>query len=173
MKTLSHVVFLSVVAATVCPGLLTYAGDKEEAKKELPPRKPIQMSNSIGQELFEARLTTISTTSHRRFKWAMSFRRLHDGKEVSFEVWDNHPLPSALGFKRWKDASEGVQERIAEAPRVLLITRSGSNPTGDYYGPAIRGPGKFRGLLDGWMVIDKKTDAEPATAADGEGAAAE
>ncbi|MBT7301831.1 MAG: hypothetical protein HN849_20065 [Victivallales bacterium] len=174
MRTLSHVVFLGAATAAVSFGLLAHAADKEEGAKEIPPRKPIQMSNSIGQELFEAHLTTISTTRHRRFKWAMTFRRFHDSKEVSFVVWDSHPLPCALGFKRWKDASEGVEGRIAKAPRVLLISRNRSaSQTGDYYGPEIRGPGNSRGVLDGWMVIEKKTDAGPATAADGEDAAAE
>lgn len=80
------------------------------------------VTNAIKQQLFLARLAEIRATQHRRFRWAMTFKRISDGELFHYEVYDDSPVAKALGFKERKHAQEGVQNRIVAAPDVLLMT---------------------------------------------------
>jgi hypothetical protein len=86
------------------------------------PEKSRHVTNGIHQQLFLARLTVIRTTPHRRFRWAITFKRVTDGEQFQYAVWDDSPVAKALGFQEWKHGQEGVQDRIAAAPNVLLLT---------------------------------------------------
>ena len=89
-----------------------------------PEPTSLHVTNTIGQEMFVARLVNMRTTLHRRFKWAMTFERLTDGKQFYLEVWDNSPIANALGFDTWEDGQGDLSERLAVAPRVVLIIES-------------------------------------------------
>jgi len=104
------------------------------------------VTNGIQQQLFVARLVEIHTTRHRRYRWAMTFERVSDGERFQYEVYDDSPVATALGFRKCEHGREGVKDRIAAAPPVLLMAEP-------YWGRNFpEGP---ENVVLGCFVIDK------------------
>ena len=127
MKHVAFAIAIAIAAvfsATAAePDPQSSAQPKSNAQPNTQPEPTsLYVTNTIGQELFVARLVAVQTTRHRRFKWAMTFERVTDGARFYFEVLDNSPIANALGFRVWEDGQGDVSERVAAAPRVVLIT---------------------------------------------------
>jgi len=144
---------------TITPGVIVLAlligvttistGDEARPAADDDSQTTQHVKNDINQHLFVARLIAIETTMHRRFKWAMTFERITDRERFHYEVWDNDPVPAALGFAEWKHGNEDVAERIAAAPQVVLFVVFVKNPR------RVRDPDKPQPVVQGCFVIDE------------------
>ena len=103
--------------------------------------------NKIQQEIFVARLVEIETTQHRRYQWGMTFERVSDAERFHYAVQNDSPVAAALGFREWKHGQEGVADRIASAPTVLLMV--------DPYRGRRSQPEAPKSVVLGCFVIDK------------------
>jgi hypothetical protein len=81
------------------------------------------VTNAISQELFIAELTKVEPIlKSGEPYWAMTFKRLADGRQIRYVAWPKDPLIQRMRKLSPKQASEDRIERQLSGLRVLFMT---------------------------------------------------